>query len=407
MSIKKQLLFLGAYPPPYGGIASHLYTLLPKLEQKGYNITSVTFSQIDKTIKSGEMTNIFVNKKRYFIRNFLSVMLLFFKSLKLKNDLKLKELFIQCISAKYLVNKIDRLKIDYIFLYDNREGYNIPIIRNIFGENIIIIYTIYGDFYLSPEKYLKNKRYFNLIYNNSDLVLSSSSYCAKSAKNLYNHDYKVDVIYTGVDGNIYTSAENNKKVKSFLNIPESSFVFFFLGRMDKSMGVDFLIEVAKEIIGISENIFLIMAGAKGEYSSNVNKLSKQYANIKYYENIPFEQKINFYHASDVYLAPTIQKHACMGVSIKEAMACGLPVIASNSGGIPEAIKDGENGFIIEPNNGMLDRDNFINAAIKLYKDEFLRKKMGDNGRRDFLKKFTNEITTEHYLKVIKKFNSSR
>ena len=115
--------------------------------------------------------------------------------------------------------------------------------------------------------------------------------------------------------------------KSFLNIPESSFVYFFLGRMDKSMGIDFLIENAEKILNIGENVYLILAGAKGSYSVQVNELSNKYDRIKYYENIPFDQKLSFYHACDVYLAPTMQKHACMGVSIKEAMACGKPIIA--------------------------------------------------------------------------------
>tara|TARA_B100000519_G_scaffold203428_1_gene226700 strand:+ start:6309 stop:7523 length:1215 start_codon:yes stop_codon:yes gene_type:complete len=403
--MKKNLLFVGAYPPPYGGIASHLYTLLPELKQNGFNITSVTFSKSDRIIKTEGMTNIFVNKKRNFIRNMFSVILLFIKSLKLKNDLKLKELFIQCISANYLVKKIDRLKIDYIFLYDNREGYNIPIIRDTLKNKIIIIYTIYGDFYLYPEKYLKNKEYFDLIYHNSNLVLSSSEYCAKSANKLYGGNYNVEVIYTGVDENIYVP-KSSKIVKSFLNIPESSFVFFFLGRMDKSMGIDFLLEVANDILGIADNVYLILAGARGEYSNQCSEISNEYLNIQYHENIPFEQKLDFYHASDVYLAPTMQKHACMGVSIKEAMACRLPIIASNSGGIPEAVKDGENGFIIKPVNGKLDKSKFINATVKLYKDKNLRKEMGNNGRSDFLEKFTNQTTTNHYLNVINQFSNS-
>ena len=51
----------------------------------------------------------------------------------------------------------------------------------------------------------------------------------------------------------------------------------------------------------------------------------------YFENIPFDKKIEFYNNCDVLIAPTIQKQACMGVSIKEAMSFEKPVIASDSG----------------------------------------------------------------------------
>ena len=52
----------------------------------------------------------------------------------------------------------------------------------------------------------------------------------------------------------------------------------------------------------------------------------------------------------------------MGVSIKEAMACGKPMIASASGGIPEAVEDGVNGFVIPFSEGKLNERIFLEKA---------------------------------------------
>ena len=156
---------------------------------------------------------------------------------------------------------------------------------------------------------------------------------------------------------------------------------------------------------MGDDVYLVLAGAKGDFSQKVKNLSNKFERILYYENIPFEKKLNFYHACDVYLAPTMQKHACMGVSIKEAMACGKPAIASNSGGIPEAITNGENGFVIPAKNNILDNIKFIDAAKQLYESSDLRKSMGEKGRQTFLKKFTNQITTKNYLGIINNFSN--
>jgi phosphatidylinositol alpha-1,6-mannosyltransferase len=65
-----------------------------------------------------------------------------------------------------------------------------------------------------------------------------------------------------------------------------------------------------------------------------------------------------------------------GISIVEASASGLPVIGSRSGGIPEAIRDGETGFLVEPD----DPAALAATAIRLLGDEGLRRRMGAAGR---------------------------
>ena len=169
------------------------------------------------------------------------------------------------------------------------------------------------------------KKYYFDVLKVADTIYASSQYCADSIKNILSYNFNTKVIYVGVDEKLYFPDKTTNNKKTLFNIPDTSFVFFFLGRMDKSMGVDFLIENAEGIINIGESVHLIMAGAKGDYSSQVKELANSHDRIKYFENIPFDQKVNFYHACDVYIAPTMQKHACMGVSIKEAMACGKPI----------------------------------------------------------------------------------
>jgi len=83
------------------------------------------------------------------------------------------------------------------------------------------------------------------------------------------------------------------------------------------------------------------------------------------------------------------------LTILEAMSCGLPVIASNVGGIPEQITDGENGFLIPLKNP----EKIAGAALKLSADEKLLAEMGAKARATVLQHFTKDKVLDQYLAV--------
>ncbi len=74
----------------------------------------------------------------------------------------------------------------------------------------------------------------------------------------------------------------------------------------------------------------------------------------------------------------------LGVALLEAAACGLPLIASRSGGMPEIVEDGTNGLLVTPG----DADALANAIESLAQNPPLRTQMGEAGRRKVLRQFT-------------------
>jgi glycosyltransferase involved in cell wall biosynthesis len=89
-------------------------------------------------------------------------------------------------------------------------------------------------------------------------------------------------------------------------------------------------------------------------------------------------------ASDVLLQASVTE----GIphTIVEAMACGLPVVATRCGGIPEAITDGVEGFLAAPR----DHDGLAEGLTRLWRDPALRRRMGVAGRAKFMSEFTLE-----------------
>jgi glycosyltransferase involved in cell wall biosynthesis len=80
------------------------------------------------------------------------------------------------------------------------------------------------------------------------------------------------------------------------------------------------------------------------------------------------------HTLDVFVLPSLNEG--MGRVLVEAMAAGKPIVASNVGGIPDLVKDGQNGFLVGPG----DVNGLSLAMKKLIEDEELRVKMGAKGR---------------------------
>jgi N-acetyl-alpha-D-glucosaminyl L-malate synthase BshA len=83
------------------------------------------------------------------------------------------------------------------------------------------------------------------------------------------------------------------------------------------------------------------------------------------------------------------------LTILEGMSCGLPIIATNVGGIPEQVQDGENGFLVPVKHP----EEIAEAALKLNADPKLTAKMGANARKTVMERYTKDIVLKQYVDV--------
>ncbi|MEJ2618117.1 MAG: glycosyltransferase family 4 protein, partial [Ignavibacteriaceae bacterium] len=104
--------------------------------------------------------------------------------------------------------------------------------------------------------------------------------------------------------------------------------------------------------------------------------------VEFTGRIPSEKVAAYYNQMDV--AVFLSKNESFGVAVLEASACGLPVVVSDVGGLPEVVENNITGLIVEKENHLAAAE----AIEKLLLEPDLRNKMGANGRKR-VEKFYN------------------
>lgn len=136
-------------------------------------------------------------------------------------------------------------------------------------------------------------------------------------------------------------------LKRFLKIPESSRIIVYFGRLSPEKGVDTLINAFKIVQNsLGSNDYLLIGG-EGSEKQLLENLSKSVNNVIFTGWLSRERQLSTLVQSDIFVHPSSYPDACP-TAILEAMALGLPVVATNTGGIPELVVNGKSGYLVKP-----------------------------------------------------------
>jgi glycosyltransferase involved in cell wall biosynthesis len=223
--------------------------------------------------------------------------------------------------------------------------------------------------------------YFLNLYDSIDAVTVPSEYARKIVKNA-GLKKPVRVISNGVMLEQYNN-KSDKEILTKYNIDKNKIIFLSASRLDEEKRVDILIEALSRIKDKIDFNFIITGS--GKEKKNLEKLSfdnNLSSRVVFTDFVSDLELKDFYSASDIFL--TASEVELQGLSIMEAMASGLSIIAANSMAIPELVEDGINGFLFEPGNAK----DASEKIIQLANDKKLRKKMSLNslkiiGEHDF------------------------
>ena len=176
-----------------------------------------------------------------------------------------------------------------------------------------------------------------------------------------------------------------------------------VGRLVHRKGQDRLIEALPKVLESIPDAALVLVG-EGPYRKQLDALVKKYdlsEHVFFIGRINFAELPNYICMGDVFAMPSRSRLfglevEGLGIVYLEASSCGLPVIGGASGGAPDAVLDGDTGYVVDGN----DLNAISTQIVKLLSDAKLRQKMGERGRAWAIDSWRWEIWSEEFNKAL-------
>ncbi len=297
--------------------------------------------------------------------------------------------------AAKMAEVIDREKLDILHVhYAMPHAISAILAKDIAKHDVKIITTLHGTdiTVLGMDKTFKPMIKYAI--EKSDRVTAVSNDLAKQTIDVLEVDKEIDVIYNFVNENDYYKKERDF-LKAGYEIAEDEKVIIHISNFRKVKRVE---DVIKTFANIQEKIKakLILVGDGPESPTAFDLVEK----LGIQDHVMFlgRQKniSDLLSISDLKLLMSEQES--FGLVILEAMACEVPSIATNVGGIPEVISHGETGYLVD----LGDTETAAELAINLLNDSVKLNKMKKLAYERSKTKFSSEIILNQYLDLYKK-----
>ena len=208
-------------------------------------------------------------------------------------------------------------------------------------------------------------------------------------------DDRVSLIYQGTDVATFTpSADRAEEARGRYPLPEGAFpVLGSLGSFEERKGQTVLLEALAQVLPTLPDAHLVLVG-DGPDESMLRARVTEFGIDDHVTFFPFTtEPAHVFEVLDVLTLPSTHKEGLPNVLL-EALAMGVPVVSSRLAGTPEAVIDGETGFLVEPG----DVGELAEAIVRLGADDDLRRRMGEEGARKMREDFDKQRQFDAFLR---------
>ena len=216
-----------------------------------------------------------------------------------------------------------------------------------------------------------------LLAQGADRIICASESERETLLKLYGvPDDRVTCIPCGVDTEHFRPMSRSR-VRRRLKLPAKESLVLFVGRIEPLKGIDVLLRAVSKLEG---EFRLLAVGGDGKEAARQAELRALVDELGIGERVSFRDAVPhddlplYYNAADVCVVPSY--YESFGLVALEAMACGVPVVASRVGGLRETVQDGETGYLVpwrcpQP---------FAERLDQLLSDARLRRRLGREAR---------------------------
>jgi phosphatidylinositol alpha-1,6-mannosyltransferase len=358
---EKTLCVSSEFPPVMGGIATHIYSLWGRIDKKEICVftarPSGAGSRADETL---DIIREFYPLGRDMLSRVTRVIMVSWHMFRQNNVRKIRRNHCaQVLSAGLGGLLVKKLKGTPYVVYT----YSADILE--FSRNFLTLWIM------------------KKVFSESEHVIANSVFTKSlvTGHGLAPKD-KITVSTPGVDTEIFDPARGDGGIREKYGIKGKRKMVLTVARLAARKGHENVLTALSDVVRSYPELTYVIVG-EGPMRSALESLVKEKGlekNVIFAGEMPLEKLVFFYNACDVFvMTPRYIKEEGdvegFGIVFLEANACGKPVIAGKSGGVTEAVIDGETGFLVAPENTEEIRD----AMLKLLGDEGLAKELGARG----------------------------
>ena len=275
----------------------------------------------------------------------------------------------------------------------------IPLVLNFHGAELLLI---------RKKKWVKPLLKFAI--GQARAVFANSSFTAGKIKAIRNVDVEWSPYGTTLDEREGSRLEargtgNEREGSGLVPHPvDGKFKILFVGRHIERKGICYLIESAKML---PADKFEIRIVGVGDLTEKLKQQALQYPHVVFTGKLSPEDLAHEYRTANVFVLPAIVDHKGdtegLGVVLIEAMELGLPVVASNVGGIPDVVVDGDSGILVPEK----DPEALANAFKRLASDRALVMSLLEGARKRIAECFTWNGIIKRQIEVYNKVINRR
>jgi glycosyltransferase involved in cell wall biosynthesis len=275
------------------------------------------------------------------------------------------------------------------------------LVKRIFNRPLIVG-TFPVEIALSQSKYQFMMPALDLVFKMADVIIPNSNFTQKEIERMGVNPNKLKMVYPGVDPKKFNPNLDGSLIRNKYNCTGDP-ILLTVCRLVERKGIRYLIDALPSIRKEFPNVQLVIIGDGPETNilmSQAKKLGVMDSTV-FCRTVQDDDLPYFYAIADVFILPAIIDSKGdtegLGVVMLEAMASGVPVIASRVGGIPEALNYGKAGILIEQKNPKQIKE----TVISLLNDDGLRTSLIKKGREWVISTFSWDNLARQIIEIFR------
>jgi glycosyltransferase involved in cell wall biosynthesis len=240
----------------------------------------------------------------------------------------------------------------------------------------------------SNDVWVRKREAYDRVNPKAFRVVTPSRWLADEAKrSSLMENFSIHVIPYGLDTNCFRP-QDQEVARKLLGVPPNAKVLLFVSHLlsNRHKGAALLVEVAERLRTIP-GLFVLSIG-QGTLPEQLPVPELSVASLQTDEQVALA-----YNAADLFVLPTLQDN--FPNTALEALACGVPVVAFEVGGVPEIVRDGQTGLLVEKDNAVA----FAGAVESLLNDPERRRNMSANCRHIAVNEYALELQALRYVEL--------